>query len=98
MAQSSDLQAKVLPSYLATEKIAARFKGGCLAPPSPLSYSFHSFILLPLTSLTTLSSLSLLRLLSFSLAFLLSLSSLSLSLSLSLSPFPLSPCLSTIKL
>jgi hypothetical protein len=31
MSQASDLQAKLLPSYLATEKIAAYFKRGCLA-------------------------------------------------------------------
>jgi hypothetical protein len=29
MSQASDLQAKLLPSYLATEKIAAYFKRGC---------------------------------------------------------------------
>ena len=61
--QASDLQAKPLPSYLATVKIAAHFKRTCLAPPS-------SRTPLALTPLTLLSSLSLSP--SYSLAFLLS--------------------------
>jgi hypothetical protein len=40
MSQASDLQAKLFPSYLATEKIAAHFKRGCLAPPCLSLLSF----------------------------------------------------------
>ena len=69
MSQASDLQVPLLPSYLATEKIAAYSKRDCLAPPhSLLSHSFHfscslASLLLSSNPLT----------LSFSLAFLLSL-------------------------
>jgi hypothetical protein len=64
MPQDSDLQTRLLPSYLATEKIAAHFKRGCLAPPRSLTP------LTLLSSLLTLSSHSL----SYSLTFSLSLS------------------------
>lgn len=81
MSQASDLQATLLPSYVATVKITAHHKRGCLAPPhSNLSSS-------PLLALT-LSSLS------YFLAFPLSLSFPFLSswawpVSLSLSTFSL---------
>jgi hypothetical protein len=87
MSQASDLQAKLLPSYLATEKIAAYFKRGCLA----LSHSSHSSCYLALTPFSSLSSL--LFVLSSSLS-----PSYSLAFLLSLSTFSLSPCFSTIKL
>jgi hypothetical protein len=62
MGQASDLQAKLLPSYLATVKTIKRG-----AQPPPLSYSF---VPLPLTSLpSSLSLCLLLSSLSFSLAF-----------------------------
>ena len=77
MSQASDLQARLLPSYLATEKIAAYFKKGCLAPPhslTPLALLLlhHSSPLLLLSNslfLSSLSSLSLFYLLSFPLPF-----------------------------
>ena len=37
MSQASDLQARLLPSYLATEKITAYHKKGCLTPPHSLT-------------------------------------------------------------
>jgi hypothetical protein len=37
MSQAIDLQAKLLPSYLATKKIAAYFKRGSEAPPCSLT-------------------------------------------------------------
>jgi hypothetical protein len=49
MAQDSDLQAKLLPSYLATGKTIKGQFSPCL--------SSHSFVLLPLTILTPFSSL-----------------------------------------
>jgi hypothetical protein len=70
MSQASDLQARLLPSYLATEKIAVYFKRGCLAPPCFLTSLALPF---PLLSLPLSPS--------YSLPF-----ALSLSLSLSLSP------------
>ena len=51
MSQASDLQAKLLPSYLATVKITAYHKRGYLAPP-------HSLALTPLTLFSSLLSLS----------------------------------------
>ena len=81
MSQASDLQAKLLPGYLATENIAAYFKRGCLAPPCFLSllslslpsllFFFSSPLLLLSNSLflSSLSSLSLFYLLSFPLPF-----------------------------
>jgi hypothetical protein len=83
MAQASDLQAKLLPSYLATVKTIKRAVQPLLA-------------LSPLTSLTLLSSLlSLCLLLSSPLTYIL----LSFSIvPLSLSTFYLSPCISIIKL
>jgi hypothetical protein len=90
MAQASDLQAKLLPSYLATVKIIKR---AVQTPPHSLtSHPLISLLLLcslplSLTSLTPLSSF-------FSLCLLLSSSPL---FSLSLFYF-LSPCISIIKL
>ena len=46
ISQASDLQAKLLPSYLATVKITAYHKKGCLAPPHSLALTLLS---LPLT-------------------------------------------------
>jgi hypothetical protein len=51
MAQASDLQVKLLPSYLATVKTIK----GAVQPHLALLLS-HSFVPLPLTSLTPLSS------------------------------------------
>ena len=75
MSKASDLQAKLLLSYLATEKIAAYPKKWPFAPCflTPLSHSYHFSCSLALTP-------SLLSLLS-------SLCSLSHSLPLALSPF-----------
>ena len=65
MSQASDLQARLLHSYLATVKITVYHKRGCF--PSPHSYA-------PLYSHSPLTlSLTLLLSLSYSLAFLLSL-------------------------
>jgi hypothetical protein len=75
MSQAFDLQARLLPRYLETEKTAAYFKGGCLAPPRSLI-----LLLLFLSLCLLLSSfLSLLFSPSYSLDFLLSLSSFPLS-------------------
>ena len=60
MSQASDLHDKLLPSYLATEKIAAQHKKGCLA----LS---HVLALTPLSLLSPLLSLLLSSLSTFSL-------------------------------
>ena len=51
MSQASDLQAKLLPSYLATVKMTAHHKMICLAPP-------HSLPLSPSSSLAFLLSFS----------------------------------------
>ena len=55
MSQTSVLQARLLPSYLATVKIAAYFKRDCLAPPrslTPLTLFVFSSSLLSSHSLT----------------------------------------------
>jgi hypothetical protein len=95
MSQTSDLQAKLLPSYLTTEKIAAYHKKGffgpslfSLTPLTPLALLLFPLLSSPLLSSPLLSSPLLsspLFVLSYSLSLLLS------SLS-SLSSFPfLSP-------
>jgi hypothetical protein len=59
MSQASDLQAKLLPSYLATEKIEPYFKRGFLVPPHSLTLLLYSLLSLPLSLLfSSLSSLS----------------------------------------
>ena len=55
MSQASDLQARLLPSYLATEKITAYHKKGCLTPP----HSLTPLALNPLTLLPPFLSLCL---------------------------------------
>ena len=87
MSQASELQTKLLPSYLATVKITAYHKKGCLASPRSLTH----LTLSSYSCLLTLSSPLILILSSHSphsLSPLLSLS-LSLSLILHLFPFPL---------
>ena len=87
MAQASDLQAKPLPSYLATVKT---IKGAVKLPPHSLTCLSYLSLSPPLSSHFVFSSplSSLLSLLlSFSLAF-----------PHSLSTFSLSSCLSIIKL
>ena len=87
MSQASDLQARLLPSYLATEKITAYHKKGCLTPP----HSLTPLDLNPPTLLPPFLSLSLLlsRLSSlspFPLCLLLAMAGLSLSYLLSFLP------------
>ena len=98
MAQASDLQAKLLPSYLATVKTIK----GTVRPLliSLLLLTLTLFVFSPLSLSSPLLPLPLSP--SYSLAFLFSLSfppSFLLAMAgLSLSTFSLSPCLSIIKL
>ena len=108
MTQASDLQVKLLPSYLATVKT---IKGAVRPPPRYLMLVLLTLLLVSLlllrgsptwesqsyfakaTGVMGERDLLLSSLLSLTLSF-----SLAFLLSLSLSTFSLSPCLSTIKL
>jgi hypothetical protein len=91
MAQASDLQVKLLLSYLATVKTIKR----AVQPPSP-SYSLTSYPSLspPLSSPFVFSPLSYLFILSSPLSYL---HSFSVAFPLSLPTFSLSPCISIKK-